>query len=109
MVCELTKKDGKLHNASFASLKGNGITIASAYSADLRRYSEELMEVVRLRKYQQKASNWLTILTAVDEHKLIWQFHIDNSPWKYDPLSEQLAAAKLKPVQPGSDFMRTKR
>ena len=109
MICELTKKDGRLHNASFGSLNGNGITIASAYSTDFRRHTEELLEVVRLRKYQQKATNWLTLLTAVDEPKLIWQAFINNSPWEYDTESEKLAAAKLKPVQPGSDFKRPKK
>jgi hypothetical protein len=108
-VQELTMKDGRLHNASFGSLNGNGITIAAAYSADFRRHTEELIEVVRLRKYQQKASSWLTLLTAVDENQLIRQSFIDNSAWVYDSESEKLADAKLKLVQPGTDFRRAKK
>jgi hypothetical protein len=107
-IRELTQKDGRLHNVSFGCLNGNGITIASAHSRDLRRHKEELLEIARLRKYQQKAAHWLTLLSAVDEHKLIQQFYIDDSPWEYDLQSDLLAAKRLKPIPLSAKFTRTK-
>lgn len=105
---ETTSQDGRLHNASFGSLNGNGITIAAAYGIDFSLYNDQLLKVVRLRKYQQQATTWLTLLTAVDESRLIRQFHLDTTAWQHDPQAEKLAE-KLKLVQSVEEFRKRKK
>ena len=51
-----------------------------------------------LRKYKQQASNWLGLLTLVDQPKLVHGFCINTQAWQYDPKLDELANEYLKPL-----------
>ena len=57
-----------------------------------------------LRKYEQKASNWIGLLTMVDQPKLIHGYFIDVMPWEYDAeleeLTKDLLPLKVGPLKP---------
>jgi hypothetical protein len=94
-----TKQDRKAHNFSFGNREECGLTCVSGFSVNHNALMERLMFQVSLRKYEQKASNWLGILTFVDQPKLIHACFIDTLSWEFDAELDKLAKEMLQPFQ----------
>ncbi len=95
-----TKSDGKPHSFSFGTSGECGLTCVSDFSANYDVRMKRLVLQVTLRKYEQRASSGLGILTFVDQPHLIHACFIDSLPWEYDSEVEAMAKEMLKPFQP---------
>ena len=107
-IRERTNQDGKTHNFSFGKRGESGLTCASDFEGNFQRRMEQLMMLVSLRKYEQRAGSWLGLLTSVDQSKLIHGCFVDNMPWEQNPEVAELATQLLKPLNAGRVMPKTK-
>lgn len=86
-----TAADGGLHDRTIAD-REHGVTIFSCRLRDLESTLNQMQAYTFIKKYQQRAANWVGLLTVVDSPQLVAGYCYHDEPWEFDEKLELLAA-----------------
>ena len=89
---QMTLRDGNRHDFTMVSLEKVGLTLFSCLSHDLEETVERMTTYIQMKKYQQKADEWLGLVTLADDPQMVHALAVESGPWKQDNRYDQMIA-----------------
>lgn len=87
---QMTLRDGKRHDFTMVSLEKVGFTLFSCLSHDLEETVDRMATYIQMKKYQQKADEWLGLVTLADDPQMVHALAVERGLWKQDSRKDRM-------------------